>query len=395
MRRIAIAALAAAALGSFGVPAAASAGTPGPSGVPAAGAWGSSAALPADSSAALAAGASSAAVAAGTSSAALAAGTSSAALAADLSAAGTSDFDPASGTDPAFGGAPIRIMPLGDSITYGVGPAVANGYRTDLYDRLTRAGLNVDFVGGVQSGDGADPDNEGHPGWTIEQISAEVDTWMADARPDVILLHAGTNDMRASATVPTAPAALSALLDRIEADAPQAEVFVAEVTGAGTTPNRPMWKRRIDAYNARIPAIVDAKGPNFHLVDQSGIEGIDLTDVVHPNTFGYAKMAWNWYQAMMPVLDVSGSAWPTTGNPYRLTVGRRCIGQSSGDIATYGLDCHTWYLRPKTTGSTVRTWQLPVPVTRYVKVVMAVKKAGGKPVTKTVKVSTTRWIQGY
>jgi lysophospholipase L1-like esterase len=344
MRRpaIAVVALAAAALGSLGIPAAASAGTSdtGP-----------------------------------------------------LSDTGSpSDTGPASDSGPASGEAPIRVMPLGDSITYGIGPAVNNGYRADLYDRLTQAGLNVDFVGSVQSGDGADPDNEGHPGWTIEQISAEVDTWIADARPDVILLHAGTNDMRASATVPTAPAALSALLDRIEADAPQAQVFVAEVTSAGTTANRPMWKRRIDAYNARIPAIVEAEGPNFHLVDQTDVGGIDLTDIVHPNAFGYAKMAWNWYQAMMPVLDPGRGAWPATADPYALTVAQRCIDQSSGDIALYGLGCRTWYLRPETTGSAVRTWQLPVPVTRYVKVV---KKVGGKPVTTTARVTSLRWIQGY
>jgi hypothetical protein len=192
--------------------------------------------------------------------------------------------------------------------------------------------------------------------------------------------------------VPTAPAALSVLLDQIGGDLPRAQVFVAQITGAGTTANRPMWKRRIDAYNARIPAIVESKGPRFHVVDQTGVQGIDLTDIVHPGTFGYAKMAWNWYQAMMPILDPGRGAWPETGDPYALTVAQRCIGQSSGDIATYGLGCHTWYRRPQTPGSTVRTWQLPVPATRYVK---AVKNVGGKPVTTTVKVTSTRWIQGY
>jgi lysophospholipase L1-like esterase len=351
MRRpaIVVVALAAAVLGSVGIPAAASAGAA------------RSTATPATAGA----------------------GTSDAA---------SSDSDPDTSADPASGWAAVRVMPLGDSITYGIGPAVNNGYRTDLHNRLTRAGLTVDFVGSVRSGDGTDPDNEGHPGWTIEQISAEVDTWIAEARPDVILLQTGTNDMRSQATVPTAPAALAALLDRIEADAPQAQVFVAEITGAGTTANRPMWKRRIDAYNARIPAIVNARGANFHLVDQATVEGVDLTDIVHPNTFGYAKMAWNWYQAMMPVLDPGRQAWPATGNPYALMVADRCIGQSSGDIATYGLGCHTWHLRPKSTGSATRTWQLPVPVTRSVKVT---KKAGGKPMTTTVKVKSLRWIQGY
>ncbi|MEV6842901.1 GDSL-type esterase/lipase family protein [Actinoplanes sp. NPDC051411] len=399
MRRpvIALVSLAAAALGSLGIPAAASADTPAPpaagasefSELPAAGAPGFSETP--------AAGAASDTDPASSSDPASSAGpASSADPASDTDPASSadpaSDAGPTSSADPVSSAAPIRVMPLGDSITYGLGPAVENGYRTDLYGRLTRAGLNVDFVGGVRSGDGADPDNEGHPGWTIEQMSAQVDRWIAEARPDVVLLHAGTNDMRASATVPTAPAALSTLLDQIAADLPQAQVFVAQITGAGTTANRPMWKRRIDSYNARIPAIVESKGPHFHVVDQTGVEGIDLTDIVHPNTFGYAKMAWNWYQAMMPILDPGRGAWPETANPYALTVAQRCIGQSSGDIATYGLGCHTWYRRPETTGSTVRTWQLPVPVTKRVKVV---RTLDGKPVATTVKVTTTRWIEGY
>lgn len=307
-------------------------------------------------------------------------------------ASGTSAAADASGVDQAADEAPIRVMPLGDSITFGIGPTINNGYRTALRDRLTEAGLNIDYVGSVRSGDSTDPDNEGHPGWTIEQISAQVDTWIANAQPDVILLQAGTNDMRASATVPTAPAALSTLLDQIETDAPEAQVFVAKVTGAGTTANRGMWKRRIDSYNARIPAIVSAEGPHFHLVDQTTVEGIDLTDIVHPNTFGYAKMAWNWYQALMPVLSPARKSWPTTDNPYAQTIADRCITQSSGDIATYGLGCRTWYLRPKTPGSPVRTWQLPIPTTKPVKVIT---RTDGKPTATTTRVKTLRWLQGY
>src|SRR5713101_7644123 len=60
---------------------------------------------------------------------------------------------------------PIRILPLGDSITYGYD--VPGGYRLPLYQVLTNAGYNVDFTG-TQTGNGAadlpDPDHEGHPG---------------------------------------------------------------------------------------------------------------------------------------------------------------------------------------------------------------------------------------
>src|SRR4051794_30404103 len=84
-----------------------------------------------------------------------------------------------------------KIMPLGDSITYGVGTPGLDSYRTDLYRRLTNAGLNVDFVGSQTSGTGTDRNNEGHPGWTITQISANIDRWLDAYEPDVILLHIG------------------------------------------------------------------------------------------------------------------------------------------------------------------------------------------------------------
>jgi lysophospholipase L1-like esterase len=280
---------------------------------------------------------------------------------------------------------PIRIMPLGDSITYGVGTPNDSGYRHELYDRLATAGLNVDFVGGMTSGIGADLDNEGHPGWTIEQVAAKVDDWIAATRPDVILLHIGTNDFRDGATTPTAPTRLSALLDRIAVDAPAAQVLVAKITGAGTTANRMMWKRRIDAYDARVTGIVASKGAQFHLVDQSTIEGIDLNDVVHPNTYGYSRMAWNWYRALEPVLNTSGVPWPSTGDPSAVTSAVRCIAQSSGQIAAHGLGCHTWYLRG-------HTWRLPVQITKIVKDKVRVK---GKIISRPKRVRVTTWINGY
>ena len=302
----------------------------------------------------------------------------------------------------------IEVMPLGDSITYGIGATPRDSYRTDLYDRLTRAGVRVDFVGSVQSGTGTDPDNEGHPGWTVSQISDRIDGWLATYRPDVILLHIGTNDMRSGATAPYAYMSLSMLLDQISADAPNAQVYVAKITGAGTQSNRPLWKRRIDRYNSRVPGVVAAKGINFHLVDQSSISGIDLSDLVHPNAFGFSKMAWNWYRALEPMLNTSDRAWPATDNPYLPAVAERCIHFSSGDIAKYALGCHTWYLRPTAAHSMARVWQTPVKITTKVTVRVPVKvrkrvKLNGtwvtkyviKYVTRTANTTARRWITGY
>ena len=59
---------------------------------------------------------------------------------------------------------PIRILPLGDSLTWGVGSTDGSGYRTRLRSALTAAGLRVHFVGSQRSGAGPDADHAGHPG---------------------------------------------------------------------------------------------------------------------------------------------------------------------------------------------------------------------------------------
>ena len=95
---------------------------------------------------------------------------------------------------------PLRIMPLGDSNTDGF--AVPGGYRIDLEDDLSAAGYTVEFVGSLSNGptDLADRDHEGHVGFTIEAIRDGFGAWYAASPADVILLMAGTNDVKLGAT---------------------------------------------------------------------------------------------------------------------------------------------------------------------------------------------------
>ncbi|CAM5453795.1 hypothetical protein [Streptomyces afghaniensis 772] [Streptomyces afghaniensis] len=58
----------------------------------------------------------------------------------------------------------LRVMPLGDSITWGVGSSTGNGYRGPLSNKLAADGHPLDFVGTVQNGSMSDPGNEGHSG---------------------------------------------------------------------------------------------------------------------------------------------------------------------------------------------------------------------------------------
>ena len=189
----------------------------------------------------------------------------------------------------------IRVMPLGDSITYGIGSTSHGGYRTALENRLTRAGMRVDFVGSQHAGPaGADDDNEGHPGWTIARIHRHVDGWLRTYRPDVVLLHAGTNDLWRADRAPGAAGRLSALIDRIRTDRPRAQIFVAQLIGSSD----PATQARIDRYNAAVATVAARKGSLVHLVDQRGVTAADLTDLLHPRDTGYVKMAAAWFRAI-------------------------------------------------------------------------------------------------
>lgn len=89
-------------------------------------------------------------------------------------------------------GTQLRILPLGASITVGFRSSDYNGYRQHLADRLS--GSNVQYVGTIRAGTMKDNWNEGHSGYTIAQVQ-NSDAEALSERPNVILLHVGTNDL--------------------------------------------------------------------------------------------------------------------------------------------------------------------------------------------------------
>ena len=76
----------------------------------------------------------------------------------------------------------VRVMPLGDSITWGVGSATNSSYRPPLWTMIGgQSRYAARFVGSQASGRLAAPANEGHSGYPIDEIAAGIDGWLADA----------------------------------------------------------------------------------------------------------------------------------------------------------------------------------------------------------------------
>ncbi|RCG29918.1 GDSL family lipase [Sphaerisporangium album] len=236
----------------------------------------------------------------------------------------------------------VRVMPLGDSITDGFN--VPGGYRINLWQRMASGGYTVDFVGSGFNGPASlgDHDHEGHSGWRIDQIDANIVAWLRSYTPRTILLHIGTNDMGQNYDVANAPARLSALIDKIRATVPTVELFVAQVTPAAD----PAFESRIQAFNAAVPGVVAQKGPMTHLVDMhTGFTTADLADGLHPNQGGYDKMAARWFSALQ---SVPGSLTPqVTVPPVGTAVSvvnpqsNRCLDVSGASTAE-GAQVHIW-----------------------------------------------------
>jgi lysophospholipase L1-like esterase len=225
----------------------------------------------------------------------------------------------------------IRIMPLGDSITWGVGSSTSSSYRASLWQRLAAGGIGADYVGSQSSGSVPDPANEGHNGWTIAQVAGGVNGWLAASTPDVILLHIGTNDVKTAAGAVGATGRLSALIDQIRSAAPSATVFVAEIVGSPDS----AINSRAAQFDAAVPGIVAAKNSaKVRLVDQfHALTSADFSDSLHPNDGGYVKMAATWYSAMSPVLAKGGLLGTAL-------LADRCLDVGAG--ATNGTPVQLW-----------------------------------------------------
>jgi lysophospholipase L1-like esterase len=193
----------------------------------------------------------------------------------------------------------VRIMPLGDSITAGVGSANYNGYRKPLYVNLINDGYNIDFVGSQTNGDFADRDHEGHEGWHAEGgidggILPNVYNWLTANPADIVLLHIGTNDITTGGQDPNE---VIGILDEIDRFSENTKVILALIINRQTySPETTQFNNEVnDMASSRIAA-----GDDIVIVDMENAlnYSTDMSDNLHPNESGYAKMANVWYEAI-------------------------------------------------------------------------------------------------
>ncbi len=201
--------------------------------------------------------------------------------------------------------APVRIMPLGDSITEGymetLDASHFYGYRGHLWNMLQDAGYEADFVGSQIAGESIEPAfdaaYEAYFGWTSYELSNVVYTSLIQNPADIVLLHIGTNDVAFSPSA-TGVAQILDQIDRYERDSGQTvKVFVAMIIEQADYD--------VAQFNENLAATIGTRikyGDNLTLVNMytdAGITINDYSDEIHPNGSGYSKMAAVWFNAIM------------------------------------------------------------------------------------------------
>ncbi|MFQ5708455.1 MAG: Ig-like domain-containing protein [bacterium] len=203
-----------------------------------------------------------------------------------------------------------KIMPLGDSITFGTGSTDSAGFRNDLAQLLVDEGVGFDFVGSQSDGTGfpagISNNHEGIPGQRADEIVANIGT-ILQAKPDIVLLHIGTNDLTAGDSPQTVKDDINGILDAIHNDNPNTIIILSAIIprkdnkDPETTQLRDLIR---ELYLAKRSAgfLIFYAGHNEVFKCNPNWQTDLMSNDKHPNDTGYALMAQVYFNLIMNAL---------------------------------------------------------------------------------------------
>jgi lysophospholipase L1-like esterase len=245
----------------------------------------------------------------------------------------------------------VEVYPLGDSITFGwsgVAPhhELPGGYRGPLFTDLASRGIHCIYVGSSKANPSPalaaahQVQHDGWPGWRIGQIASHVTRWLAiggpgrnkPAYPNFILLHIGTNDiiqhydpkyphfgepevvfMRAM------EARMTHLVLELVHLRPHARIIVAQIIPiGGVAPDGVSHDQEALLFNhfiaTKLVPACWARGYHVFTVNQHaafqdsmGLPSFrHMPDQVHPDMYGYKRMAKVWLKGILAILRKHG-----------------------------------------------------------------------------------------
>jgi lysophospholipase L1-like esterase len=199
----------------------------------------------------------------------------------------------------------MRLMPLGASITFGVGSSDGNGYRAKLRDQIVGAGHNVDMVGTQTGGSMEDNQNEGYPGLRIEEVQGKAEQNVPSFLPNVYTINVGTNDASQNFDVDNAGGRMNDLLNYLWTATPDATVILSTLIinlDSGTDARA----QHINGQFSDLAGRLADEGRRIVLVDMHGADGPqsnEMSDNTHPNDTGFQKMADIFFRGIQQATD--------------------------------------------------------------------------------------------
>ena len=267
--------------------------------------------------------------------------------------------------NPNITSSPVKILPVGNSITFDSFRKEFRftqdkiSYRGILWDSLRSNNYNFDFIGHRLGGyyEFPDAENNGIPAITDDQvdyllrngkdkvndIQVTPGNYLSVYTPDIVLLHIGINGI--TGYNGTSSVDVENILQWIKEYNPNIWVIVALIIDQ--FPNI----SQVTTFNNNVSNMVNARidqGDNLLLVDmQSALNyNIDTTfaftdgdmyDDTHPNDAGKLKMANVWFPALELILSNTSAQAPTSftstpkldaylGLPYKYNADANGIG---------------------------------------------------------------------
>jgi lysophospholipase L1-like esterase len=196
---------------------------------------------------------------------------------------------------------PVRILIVGDSVTQGSAGDWTWRYR--LWEHLTRAGADFDFVGPRTDlldrnantygshgylDPGFDQDHAALWGNALGMPAFSISQLVADYQPDVVVELLGVNDLNGlGASVATVDDELGDFVGDARAQNPD----VAVVLGALGSD----WISKVPEFNAQLPGLAHSLDtPTSRVVAAAPphlVQGVDTYEFVHPSATGEVKIA--------------------------------------------------------------------------------------------------------
>jgi lysophospholipase L1-like esterase len=146
----------------------------------------------------------------------------------------------------------------------------------------------------------SDGDNEGWPGYVVDQVFDKANASVPKWKPNLILINAGTNDCIQNRSVAEVGSRMRSLILGVLSMSPRATVVLSSLL-VNKQPATETNVLNVNQQYMLLATSLRASGQRVVFADMHAADGPQLADLVddtHPNDNGYRKMAKIWYRSI-------------------------------------------------------------------------------------------------